>query len=176
MGAHLRTFALFALLTGIFVFFGYVIGTVWLGDWVGAVVTFLLLAGAANPVPYFARGRDLVHGPDVRLEHAARRRLARPQRQRNHRDPRPRRHAPRAARRPACPARDLKEPRIQGGLQRREDGGAASRTRLGPRKAGNREPASAPDLRKPGLAEPVHRESVLWRSARADVQHPPAHP
>src|SRR5438093_192084 len=43
MGAHLRTFALFALLTGIFVFFGYVIGTVWLGDWVGAA-----LAGAIS--------------------------------------------------------------------------------------------------------------------------------
>jgi len=57
MGAHLRTFALFALLTGIFVFFGYVIGTVWLGDWVGAVVTFLLLAGAMNAIAYFASGR-----------------------------------------------------------------------------------------------------------------------
>ena len=31
MGAYLRTFALFVLLTGIFVVFGWAIGTVWLG-------------------------------------------------------------------------------------------------------------------------------------------------
>src|SRR2546428_13605127 len=57
MGAHLRTFALFALLTVIFVFFGYVIGTVWLGDWGGAVVTFLLLAGAVDASASLAPGR-----------------------------------------------------------------------------------------------------------------------
>src|SRR2546427_12276989 len=66
MGAHLRTFALFALLTGIFVFFGYVIGTVWLGDWVGAVVTFLLLAGPMNAIAYFASRRIVLwsHPPN----------------------------------------------------------------------------------------------------------------
>lgn len=54
MGAYLRTFALFALLTGIFVLFGWAIGTVWLGDWVGGVVMFLVLAGAMNAIAYFA--------------------------------------------------------------------------------------------------------------------------
>ena len=40
MGAYARTFALFALLTGIFVVFGWAIGTVWLGDWVSGAVLF----------------------------------------------------------------------------------------------------------------------------------------
>ena len=57
MGAYLRTFGLFALLTGIFVLFGWAIGTVWLGDWLGGVVTFLLLASAMNAIAYFASDR-----------------------------------------------------------------------------------------------------------------------
>ena len=57
MGAYARTFALFALLTGIFVVFGWAIGTVWLGDWVSGVVLFLLLAGAMNLISYFASDR-----------------------------------------------------------------------------------------------------------------------
>src|SRR3989442_3157090 len=57
MGAYLRTFALFVLLTGIFVVFGWAIGTVWLGNAVGGVLTFLLLAGAMNVIAYFASRR-----------------------------------------------------------------------------------------------------------------------
>src|SRR2546427_10480746 len=57
MGAYLRTFALFVLLTGIFVVFGYAIGSVWLGNALGGVVTFLLLGGAMNAIAYFASGR-----------------------------------------------------------------------------------------------------------------------
>src|SRR5213593_2401335 len=57
MGAYLRTFALFVLLTGIFVVFGYVIGSVWLGNAIGGIVTFLLLAGAMNAIAYFASVR-----------------------------------------------------------------------------------------------------------------------
>src|SRR2546429_726733 len=57
MGAYLRTFALFVLLTGIFVVFGWAIGTVWLGNAVGGVLTFLLLAGAMNAIAYFASDR-----------------------------------------------------------------------------------------------------------------------
>jgi len=57
MGAYLRTFALFVLLTGIFVVFGWAIGTVWLGNAVGGIVTFLLLAGAMNAIAYFASAR-----------------------------------------------------------------------------------------------------------------------
>ena len=57
MGAYARTFALFALLTGIFVVFGWAIGTVWLGDWVSGAVLFLVLAGAMNLISYFASDR-----------------------------------------------------------------------------------------------------------------------
>src|SRR5881396_2732444 len=57
MGAYLRTFALFVLLTGIFVVFGWAIGTVWLGNALGGIVTFLLLAGAMNAIAYFASAR-----------------------------------------------------------------------------------------------------------------------
>src|SRR2546422_2019686 len=57
MGAYLRTFALFVLLTGIFVVFGYAIGSVWLGNALGGIVTFLLLAGAMNAIAYFASDR-----------------------------------------------------------------------------------------------------------------------
>src|SRR5256712_13216321 len=57
MGAYLRTFALFVLLTGIFVVFGWAIGTVWLGNALGGVVTFLLPAGAMNAIAYFASDR-----------------------------------------------------------------------------------------------------------------------
>src|SRR5206468_1273216 len=57
MGAYLRTFALFVLLTGIFDVFGYLIGSVWLGNAIGGIVTFLLLAGAMNAIAYFASDR-----------------------------------------------------------------------------------------------------------------------
>ncbi len=54
MGAYLRTFGLFVLLTGIFVLFGWAIGTVLYGDPVGSVLTFIVLAGAMNAIAYFA--------------------------------------------------------------------------------------------------------------------------
>lgn len=53
MGAYLRTFALFALLTAIFVALGWVIGTLWIGSWTG-VWLFLILAAAMNAISYFA--------------------------------------------------------------------------------------------------------------------------
>src|SRR5437773_5554768 len=57
MGPYLRTFALFVLLTSIFVVSGWPIATVWLGNAVGGIVTFLLLAGAMNAIAYFASAR-----------------------------------------------------------------------------------------------------------------------
>src|SRR3989475_8300567 len=56
MGAYVRTFALFVLLTGIFVFFGWVIGSVWFGATAG-ILLFLVLAGVMNAVSYFASDR-----------------------------------------------------------------------------------------------------------------------
>src|SRR5439155_19926470 len=57
MGAYLPTFAHFVLFTGIFVVFGYVVGSVWLGNAIGGIVTFLLLAGAMHAIAYFASDR-----------------------------------------------------------------------------------------------------------------------
>jgi heat shock protein HtpX len=57
MGAYVRLFFLFAALSAIFVGFGWVIGTLWFGDWVGGAVTFLVLAGAMNAFAYFLSDR-----------------------------------------------------------------------------------------------------------------------
>ncbi|HLB67831.1 MAG TPA: zinc metalloprotease HtpX [Thermoplasmata archaeon] len=57
MGAYLRIFALFALLTAIFVFFGWAIGSLWFGNWITGAVMFLLLAAAMNAISYFASDR-----------------------------------------------------------------------------------------------------------------------
>jgi heat shock protein HtpX len=57
VGAYLRIFGLFVLLTAIFVVFGWAIGTVWLGNWASGVLTFLLLAAAMNAISYFASDR-----------------------------------------------------------------------------------------------------------------------
>ncbi|MGQ0798353.1 MAG: zinc metalloprotease HtpX [Methanobacteriota archaeon] len=57
MGAYLRLSVLFAALTAIFVFFGWAIGTFWLGNGVGAIVTFLVLAGLMNLAAYFLSDR-----------------------------------------------------------------------------------------------------------------------
>jgi heat shock protein HtpX len=56
VGAYLRTFALFGLLTGIFVFFGWAIGSVWFGATAG-IGFFLGLAVVMNVVSYFASDR-----------------------------------------------------------------------------------------------------------------------
>ena len=53
MGAYVRLFVLFSLLTAIFVVFGWAIGSVWFGDWVGGILWFLILAAAMNVFAYF---------------------------------------------------------------------------------------------------------------------------
>jgi heat shock protein HtpX len=53
MGAYLRLFVLFALLTAIFVVFGWAIGTVMYGNWVVGVFWFLAFAAAMNVFAYF---------------------------------------------------------------------------------------------------------------------------
>lgn len=57
MGAYIRLFLLFSMLTAIFVIFGWAIGTVWLGDWLGGIVMFLILAGLLNGFAYFLSDR-----------------------------------------------------------------------------------------------------------------------
>src|SRR2546422_9210959 len=57
MGARLRTAALFFLLTGIFVGFGWIIGTVFFGNWLSTVLLFLVFAGLMNGISYFFADR-----------------------------------------------------------------------------------------------------------------------
>ena len=57
MGARIRTAGLFFLLTTIFVGFGWIIGTVFFGDWVSTVLLFLLFAGLMNGISYFFADR-----------------------------------------------------------------------------------------------------------------------
>ncbi len=56
MGAYLRTFGLFVLLTFIFVIFGWVIGSLWFGAVTG-IFLFLGLAVLMNVIAYFASDR-----------------------------------------------------------------------------------------------------------------------
>ena len=57
MGARIRTALLFLLLTSIFVGFGWIIGTVFFGDWLSTVLLFLVIAGLMNAVSYFFADR-----------------------------------------------------------------------------------------------------------------------
>src|SRR3989475_9483254 len=50
MGARLRTAALFFLLTGIFVGFGWIIGTVFFGNWLSTVLLFLVFAALMDGI------------------------------------------------------------------------------------------------------------------------------
>src|SRR3972149_5265361 len=53
MNPSLRTGALFLVLTAILVGFGWVIGSVFFGDWVLMVALFLFVAVAMNAIAYF---------------------------------------------------------------------------------------------------------------------------
>jgi len=57
VSATTRTAGLFLVLTGIFVGFGWIIGSVFFGDWLTTVVIFLLLAVAMNAISYFFADR-----------------------------------------------------------------------------------------------------------------------
>ena len=57
MGARLRTAGLFLLLTLVFVGFGWIIGTVFFGNWLTTVILFLVFAGIMNAISYFFADR-----------------------------------------------------------------------------------------------------------------------
>ena len=60
MKAGLRTAALFLLLTGIFLVFGWAIGSVFLGNWITGAVVFIAFAGLMNAVAYFFSDRIIL--------------------------------------------------------------------------------------------------------------------
>lgn len=57
MGARIRLLVLFAALTGVFVIFGSVIGSVFFGDPVASVILFLFMAAGINIISYFFSDR-----------------------------------------------------------------------------------------------------------------------
>ena len=57
MGARLRLFMLYVVLTGVFVFFGWAIGSVFFGDPTSSNVLFLVLAAGMNVFSYFLSDR-----------------------------------------------------------------------------------------------------------------------
>jgi heat shock protein HtpX len=57
MGARLRLFMLFAVLTGVFIFFGWAIGSVFFGDPTLSIVLFLFMAAGMNAFSYFFSDR-----------------------------------------------------------------------------------------------------------------------
>ncbi len=57
MGAYLRLFALFLILTGIFVFFGWIVGSFFFLDPLSGMLLFLALAAGINAVSYFLSDR-----------------------------------------------------------------------------------------------------------------------
>ncbi len=57
MGARLRLFMLFAVLTGVFVVFGWAIGSVFFGDPTASIILFLVLAAGMNIFSYFMSDR-----------------------------------------------------------------------------------------------------------------------
>ncbi len=57
MGARLRLFMLFAVLTGVFVIFGWAIGSVFFGDPTASIILFLILAAGMNLFSYFMSDR-----------------------------------------------------------------------------------------------------------------------
>lgn len=57
MGATVRTVGLFLLLSLLFIGFGWIVGTIWFGDWIMGAILFLVLAGVFNVVAYFASAK-----------------------------------------------------------------------------------------------------------------------
>ncbi|MDD1768206.1 MAG: zinc metalloprotease HtpX [Methanomassiliicoccales archaeon] len=53
MGAIARTTGLFAFMFGLFIVIGWVVGTVFIGDWLMGMVFFIILAAAFNLIAYF---------------------------------------------------------------------------------------------------------------------------
>lgn len=67
MGARLRLLMLFAVLTGVFLVFGWAIGSVFFGDPTASIVLFLLLAAGMNLFSYLLSDRMVLWSYRARL-------------------------------------------------------------------------------------------------------------
>lgn len=67
MGATLRTFGLFMFMFGLFVAIGWLVGSLFIGNWVAGAILFLVLAGLINLISYFYSSKIVLWSYRVRL-------------------------------------------------------------------------------------------------------------
>lgn len=67
MGATVRTFGLFMFMFGLFVAIGWLVGSLFIGDWVLGAAMFLVLAGVINLISYFYSSKIVLWSYRVKL-------------------------------------------------------------------------------------------------------------
>jgi len=67
MGATIRTLGLFAFMFGLFVAIGWLVGSLFIGDWVLGAAMFLVLAGLINLISYFYSSKIVLWSYRVKL-------------------------------------------------------------------------------------------------------------
>lgn len=67
MGATIRTFGLFMFMFGLFVAIGWLVGSLFIGNWVVGALMFLVLAGLINLISYFYSSKIVLWTYRVKL-------------------------------------------------------------------------------------------------------------
>ncbi len=67
MGATIRTLGLFAFMFGLFMAIGWLVGSLFIGNWVLGALMFLVLAGLINLISYFYSGKIVLWSYRVKL-------------------------------------------------------------------------------------------------------------
>ena len=67
MGATIRTLGLFAFMIGLFMAIGWLVGSLFLGDWLLGAIVFLVLAALVNAISYFFSSKIVLWSYRVRL-------------------------------------------------------------------------------------------------------------
>lgn len=67
MGATIRTFGLFMFMFGLFVAIGWLVGSLFIGNWVLGAMMFLVLAGLINLISYFYSSKIVLWSYRVKL-------------------------------------------------------------------------------------------------------------
>lgn len=67
MGATIRTLGLFAFMFGLFMVIGWLVGSLFIGNWVLGAIMFLVLAGLINLISYFYSSTIVLWSYRVRL-------------------------------------------------------------------------------------------------------------